>query len=73
MNDEVLTVRLPKGSRGRLTRLAKRKRQNLSQYVRDAIDAKLWIDALDETTALAAPRAAALGLRSEDDVFKLFS
>ncbi|MEY4488511.1 MAG: hypothetical protein RIQ79_1019, partial [Verrucomicrobiota bacterium] len=32
MNDEVLTLRLPKGSRTRLTQLAKRKRQNLSQY-----------------------------------------
>ncbi|HEY0968340.1 MAG TPA: hypothetical protein VGD88_13190 [Opitutaceae bacterium] len=73
MNDEVLTLRLPKGSRSRLTQLAKRKRQNLSQYVRDAIEAKLWIDALDETTALAAPRAAALGVQTEDDVFKLFS
>jgi predicted DNA-binding protein len=73
MNDEVLTLRLPKGSRIRLTRLAKRKRQNLSQYVRDAIDAKLWIDALDETSSLAAPRAAALGIQTEDDVFKLFS
>ena len=73
MNDEVITLRLPKGSRTRLARLAKRKRQNVSQYVRDAIDTKLWIDALDETSALAAPRAAALGLRTEEDVFKLFS
>jgi len=69
MNDEVLTLRLPKGSRTRLTLLAKRKRQNLSQYVRDAIEAKLWIDALDETSALAA----ALGIQTEDDVYKLFS
>ena len=73
MNDEMLTLRLPKGSRSRLTRLAKRKRQNLSQYVRDAIDAKLWIDALDESSTLAAPRAAALGITTEEDVFKLFS
>jgi predicted DNA-binding protein len=73
MNDEVLTLRLPKGSRSRLTKLAKRKRQNLSQYLREAIEAKLWIDALDETSALAAPRAVALGLQTEDDVFKLFS
>ena len=71
--EEVLTVRVPKGSRRRLTQLAKRKRQNLSQYVRDALAAKLWIDALDETSALAEPRARALGLRTEDDVFKLFS
>jgi predicted DNA-binding protein len=70
---EVLTLRMPKGSRVRLTKLAKRKRQNLSQYVRDAIESKLWIDALEETTTLAAPKAAALGVKSEDDVFKLFS
>lgn len=73
MNDEVLTLRLPKGSRTRLARLAKRRRQNISQYVREAIDAKLWIDALDETSALAANRAARLGVRDENDVFKLFS
>lgn len=68
---EVLTIRVPKGRR--LTQLAKRKRQNLSHYVRDAIEAKLWIDALDETSALDEPRARALGIQSEDDVFKLFS
>lgn len=73
MNDDVITLRLPKGSRRRLAQLARRKRQNLSQYVRDAIEAKLWIDALDETVALAAPHATALGIQTEDDVFKLFS
>lgn len=71
--EEVLTLRLPKGSRRRLTLLAKRKRQNLSQYVREAIEAKLWIDALDETVSLAAPKSRALGIQTEDDVFKLFS
>ena len=73
MNDDVLTLRLPKGSRNRLAKLARRKRQNVSQYVRDAIDAKLWIDALDETAALAAPRAVALEVRNDDDVFRLFA
>lgn len=71
--EEVLTLRLPKGSRRRLTQLAKRKRQNLSQYVRHAIESQLWIDALDETVVLAAPKAAALGLKTDDDVFRLFS
>lgn len=71
--EEVLTLRLPKGSRRRLTQLAKRKRQNLSQYVRQAIEAQLWIDALDETVVLAAPKAAALGVKTDDDVFRLFS
>ena len=71
--EEVLTLRLPKGSRRRLTQLAKRKRQNLSQYVREAIEAKLWIDALDETVSLAAAKSRALGIQTEDDVFKLFS
>lgn len=71
--DEVLTIRVPKGSRQRLTQLAKRKHQNLSQYVREAIEAKLWVDALDETVAMAEPAARELGVRSEEDVFKLFS
>ena len=71
--EEVLTLRLPKGSRRRLTQLAKRKSQNLSQYVREAIEAKLWIDALDETVNLASPKTRALGIQTEADVFKLFS
>lgn len=71
--DEILTIRVPKGSRRRLNQLAKRKRQNLSQYVRDAIEAKLWIDAVDETARMAEPKARELGIKSEDDVFKLFS
>jgi hypothetical protein len=41
--------------------------------VRQAIEAQLWIDALDETVVLAAPKAAALGLKNDDDVFRLFS
>jgi predicted DNA-binding protein len=71
--NEIVTLRLPQGSRRRLTRLAKRKRQNLSQYLRDAIETKLWIDALDETAALAEPAARRLGVKSDADVFKLFS
>lgn len=71
--EEVLTLRLPKGSRRRLTQLAKRRSQNLSQYVRDAIEAKLWVDALDETTKQASAKAAALGVKADEDVFKLFS
>lgn len=71
--NEVLTIRLPKGSRRCLVQLAKRKSQNVSQYVREAIEAKLWVDALDETVSLASPKARALGIRTEDDAFKLFS
>ena len=71
--EEVLTLRLPKGSRRRLTQLARRKRQNLSQYVRHAIESQLWVDALDETAVLAAPKGSALGLKTDDDVFRLFS
>lgn len=71
--EEVLTLRLPKGSRRRLTQLAKRRSQNLSQYVREAIEAKLWVDALDETANLASAKSRALGIKTEEDVFKLFS
>jgi predicted transcriptional regulator len=71
--NEVLTIRVPKGSRRRLTQLAKRKRQNLSQYVREAIEAKLWVDALDETALVAGPKARALGIQTEDDVFTTIS
>jgi predicted DNA-binding protein len=73
MKDDVISLRLPKGSRRRLAQLAARKRQNVSQYVRDAIEAKLWIDALDETSLAAQDRAQKLGVVSEDDVFTLFS
>ena len=69
--NEVLTIRVPKGSRRRLTQLAKRK--NLSQYVREAIEAKLWVDALDETALVAGPKARALGIQTEDDVFTTIS
>jgi hypothetical protein len=41
--------------------------------VREAIEAKLWVDALDETVLVAEPKARALGIQTEDDVFKLFS
>ncbi|HXC01969.1 MAG TPA: hypothetical protein VNU49_04905 [Opitutaceae bacterium] len=71
--NEVLTIRVPKGSRRLLSQLAKRKRQNLSRYVREAIEAKLWVDALDETALIAGPKARSLGIQTEDDVFTTIS
>ena len=71
--DEILTIRVPKCSRRRLTELAKRRRMNLSQFVREAIETRVWIEALDETVSMVKPAAERLRVQTDEDVYKLFS
>jgi metal-responsive CopG/Arc/MetJ family transcriptional regulator len=68
-----LTVSLPREMRQELARAAKRQKLTASEYVRDAVRRKLWLDAFDETRRRLIPRARAMGIYTDEDVFKIVS
>lgn len=70
---ETLTISLPRELRKELAKTAKAQHLTQSEFVRKAIQDKLWVDAVDASIRLLAPKAHALGIHSDEDVFKLIS
>jgi len=70
---ETMTVSLPREMRREVARAAKRQKLTASEYVRDAVRRKLWLDAFDETRRRLIPKARAMGIYTDDDVFKIVS
>ena len=70
---ETLTISLPGKLRKELAKKAKAQHLTQSEFVRRAIQDKLWVDAVDESVRSLAPHARALGVRTDEDVFKLIS
>ena len=67
--EEVLTVRVPKGTRRRLERRARAENLTLSQYVRRALDTEALLGALEAARADLVPIARAKGVYTDEDVF----
>lgn len=71
--DEVLTIRVPKGTRRRLEKRARAEHLTVSQYVRRALQAEELAGALEAARADLLPRARAKGIYTDEDVFKIVS
>lgn len=71
--EEIITVRVPKGTRRRLEKLARARRVTLSQYVRRALEAEQLLGALEEARGSLIPVARAQGVYSDEDVFSRVS
>jgi len=71
--EEILTIRVPKGTRRKLEKQAKAAQLTLSQYVRRALDAEQLTGALKAARADLLPRARATGVFTDDDVFDIVS
>lgn len=71
--EEVLTIRVPKGTRRRLERQARAERLTLSQYIRRALDTETLLGALEAARADLVPAARAKGIYTDDDVFTIVS
>lgn len=71
--EEVLTIRVPKGTRRKLERQARAERLTLSQFVRRALDAEQLTSALKAARADLLPKARAKGIFTDEDVFKIVS
>lgn len=71
--EEVLTIRVPKGTRRKLEKQAKASQLTLSQYVRRALDAEQLAGALKAARTDLLPKARAKGIFTDDDVFDIVS
>lgn len=71
--EEVLTIRVPRGTRRRLERRARAENLTLSQYVRRALETEELLGALEAARADLVPIARARGIYTDDDVFSIVS
>ena len=71
--EEVLTIRVPKGTRRRLEKLARAEKLTLSQYVRRAIETEQLLSSFEAARASLVPRARAKGTYTDEDVFAIVS
>lgn len=71
--EEILTIRVPKGTRRRLEKRARAEKLTLSQYVRRALDAEQLLGAFEAARAELVPQARATGVYTDEDVFKIVS
>ena len=70
---ETLTISLPAALRREVANKARAQRLTRSEYVRKAIQEKLWEDSVDDSVRRLAPKARALGIRTDEDAFKLLA
>lgn len=71
--EEVLTIRLPRGTRRRLERRAKAQKLTVSQLVRRALEQDELLTSLASARAELLPRARARGVYTDEDVFAIVS
>ena len=71
--EEILTIRVPKGTRRRLEQRARAEKLTLSQYIRRALDTEALLGALEAARADLVPAARARGVYTDEDVFKIVS
>jgi metal-responsive CopG/Arc/MetJ family transcriptional regulator len=70
---ETLTVSIPSKLRREVARAAKKQHLTASEYIRDAVKHKLWLDAFDEARRTLGPKARSTGIFTDEDVFKIVS
>ena len=68
-----MTISMPKALNDQVTRVARRLHVSRSEYVRQAIQDKLWGDAVEATRRELVPRAREQGIYTDEDVFRLIS
>lgn len=71
--EEVLTIRVPKGTRRRLERRAKAQKMSVSQLVRRAIEHDELLARFAAARAELVPQARAQGIYTDEDVFAIVS
>lgn len=68
-----LTISLPPQTRAQLARAARRRKLSESEFVRRALQTQLWQDAFEESRRKLTARARALGIYTDEAVFKQVS
>ena len=70
---EVITIRVPEGTRRKLEARARAEKLTLSQYVRRALDAEELLGAFDAARTDLMKQARSQGIYTDEDVFKIVS
>ena len=70
---DTLTISLPGAMRLQMSKAAKRRHLTQSEYVRKAIQDQLWAEAIEESRRQLVPKARAIGIYTDEDVFKIVS
>ena len=71
--EEVLTIRVPKGTRRKLAQRARADKLTLSQYVRRALETEGLLGSFEAARADLVPIARGKGVYTDDDVFAVVS
>jgi predicted transcriptional regulator len=71
--EEVLTIRVPKGTRRRLRRRAKAQKLSVSQLVRRALERDELLTGMASARIELRPQARACGIFTDEDVFAIVS
>lgn len=67
------TISLPPKLQREVARAARQADMSLSEYIRGAIQNKLWEDAFDQSRRQLEPTARSMGIYTDEDVFALIS
>lgn len=70
---ETLTISIPKEMRRQLTKAAKAEGTTQSEFVRKAVKTELFRRSLRAARTELLPKARAMGIYTDDDVFKSVS
>lgn len=70
---ETLTISVPSQMRRELARAAKEQNVSASEYVRDAVRRRLSVQRFRKLRAKLVPKARAVGIYTDEDVFKIVS
>lgn len=68
-----LTISLPPTLRRDVSRAARGQGVTESEFVRRAVQRQLWTESFEATRRKLVPKARALGIYTDEDVFKLVS
>ena len=71
--EEVITIRVPKGTRRKLEKRARAEKLTLSQYVRRALDTEQLLGAFEAARTDLVPHARSKGIYTDEDVFNIVS
>lgn len=64
---------MPKELNRQLTRIARQRQLSRSEFIRQAIQDKLWEDAVDASRRILVSKARRMGVYTDEDVFGLVS
>ena len=70
---EVIAISLPKSLKGKLDKFVKKSHTTRSDFVREAIEKQIVISEFERIRSKMIPKAQAMGIFTDEDVFRIVS